>query len=128
MATAGAPRLWPAAARGAAFLALWVVLAGTAPLDLPVGIVAACLATWASLRLMPPSRLHPRPAAVLLLLLRLPWQALRAGIDVALLALDPRRRPQPGTVACAVSATPTTGAGVAMAGCMIEFTCGSPFS
>ncbi|MBR0674323.1 Na+/H+ antiporter subunit E, partial [Neoroseomonas soli] len=91
--------LRPAAARGAAFLALWVVLAGAAPQDLPVGVLAAGLASWASLRLMPPSAFRPRPAALLLLLLRFPWQALRAGIDVALLALDPRRRLQPGTVA-----------------------------
>lgn len=98
MEAASAPRLWPAAGRGAAFLALWVVLAGAAPEGLPVGILAAGLATWASLRLMPPSGLRPRPGALVALLLRFPWQALRAGTEVALIALDPRRRPNPGTV------------------------------
>ncbi|KAG1531288.1 hypothetical protein G6F50_016781 [Rhizopus delemar] len=35
---------------------------------------------------------------------------------------------QPGTVVCAVSATPTTGASVTIAGCISEFTCHRPFS
>jgi multisubunit Na+/H+ antiporter MnhE subunit len=34
-----------------------------------------------------------------MLALRFPWQALRAGLEVAVLALDPRRRPAPGLVA-----------------------------
>ncbi|MBR0682691.1 Na+/H+ antiporter subunit E [Roseomonas eburnea] len=102
MAAAGAPPRGPtlaAAARGAAFLGLWVVLAGPAPDGLVVGLLAAGFATWASLRLMPPLPWRPRPGALLLLVLRFPWQALRAGTEVALLALDPRRRPHPGMLA-----------------------------
>lgn len=102
MGAAGAPPRGPAlaaAARGAAFLGLWVVLAGPAPEGLAVGLLAAGLATWASLRLMPPRPWRPRPGALLRLALRFPWQALRAGFDVARLALDPRRRPDPATVA-----------------------------
>lgn len=80
-------------------LLLWVAIAGFDPASLPVGVVAAGLAAWASLGLMPPLRVRPRPAAVAALLLRFPWQALRAGTEVAILALDPRRRPSPGIVA-----------------------------
>lgn len=77
-------------------LLLWVAIAGS---DLPVGAVAAAFGAWASLRLMPPAEVTPRPAALAMLLLRFPWQALRAGAEVALLALDPRRRPSPTTIA-----------------------------
>ncbi len=95
MRQAGAPRLWPAALRGAAFLALWSILAGVALPGLVVGAVAAALATWVSLRLVPPSSRRPRPAALAAFALRLPVQALAAGVQVARLALDPRRRPEP---------------------------------
>jgi multicomponent Na+:H+ antiporter subunit E len=80
-------------------LLLWVVIAGTDPLSLPVGAAAAGLAAWASLRLLPPADLWPRAGDLALLLIRFPWQALRAGTEVAILALDPRRRPSPATIA-----------------------------
>lgn len=88
----------PAALRFALFAALWVVLAGYDWKDLPVGLAAAALAAWVSLVLLPPVRLRPRPLACAALLLRLPWAALRAGAQVARLALDPRRNPAPGHV------------------------------
>lgn len=80
-------------------LLLWVAIAGGDPSALPVGAAAAAGGAWASLRLMPPAGARPRPAALAVLLLRFPWQALRAGWAVALLALDPRRRPVPAMVA-----------------------------
>lgn len=79
-------------------LLLWVAIAGGDPSALPVGAAAAAGGAWASLRLMPPAGARPRPAALAVLLLRFPWQALRAGWAVALLALDPRRRPAPAMV------------------------------
>ena len=85
--------------RFGALLLLWVVIAGTDAVALPVGAAAAGLATWASLRLLPPAELWPRAEPLAMLLLRFPWQALRAGTEVAILALDPRRRPSPATVA-----------------------------
>lgn len=85
--------------RAAALLGLWCALAGTAPAGLPVGMLAAAIGTWASLRLMPPARLRIRPVALASLLLRLPVQAVAAGIAVARLALDPRRQPRPETIA-----------------------------
>lgn len=86
-----------AAARFALLLLFWIAIAGVA--TLPVGVAAAALAAWTSLRLSPPAPLRLRPGALALLALRFPWQALRAGAEVALLALDPRRAPRPGTVA-----------------------------
>jgi multicomponent Na+:H+ antiporter subunit E len=83
--------------RFAALLVFWLAIAGTAAL--PVGLIAAALGTAASLGLLPPARLRPRPMALALLVLRFPWQALRAGFAVARLALHPRATPRPGTVA-----------------------------
>ena len=88
-----------AAIRFALLLLLWVAVAGADPVALPVGAAAAAFATWTSLRLMPPAGAAPRPAALALLVLRFPWQALRAGAEVAVVALDPRRRPSPATIA-----------------------------
>lgn len=84
--------------RFALLAALWIVLAGHRWQDLPVGLAAAALATWASLSLLPPSRLRLRPHACMVLLLRFPWAALRAGLQVARLALDARLFPAPSQV------------------------------
>jgi multicomponent Na+:H+ antiporter subunit E len=81
--------------RFALLLTLWIALAGAAWNDLAPGVVAAVLGTWWSLRLLPPAPLRLHPVALAGLVLRFPWQALRAGAQVALLALDPRRRPAP---------------------------------
>ena len=91
----------PAAAplRFALLLTLWVVLAGAGWKELPPGLAAGGLGTWWSLRLLPPTPLHLRPAALAALVLRFPWQAVTAGVQVARLALDPRRRPEPAYVA-----------------------------
>jgi len=85
--------------RAALLFGLWVALAGAAPHDLPVGIAAAALGAWASLILMRPAAWRPHPGALAALLLRLPVQALRAGLAVARLALDPRRSPSPHAIA-----------------------------
>ena len=87
MAAAGALRF-------ALLLTLWVVLAGAGWKEWALGIPAAALGAWVSLALLPPARLRPRPAALAALLLRFPWQAIAAGLQVARLALDPRRRPE----------------------------------
>jgi multicomponent Na+:H+ antiporter subunit E len=76
------PASLPAALlRASLFLGLWLVLAG--PAGLPFGLLAAGLATWASLRLLPPhpGRLDPRALARLIgLTVR---QTALAGWDVA---------------------------------------------
>lgn len=84
--------------RAAGFFLAWMVLAGTAPADLAVGVVATGLATWASLALLPP-RSHPVGlGAALRLALRFPGQSLLAGIDVARRAFDPALPLAPGVV------------------------------
>ncbi len=100
-----------AALRGLALFGLWLVIdGGAAPADLAMGLLAAALATWASLSLLPPMA-APRPLALAqLLLLRLPWQAARAGLDVALRALAPGRpRLHPGVIAYAPALPPGLG-------------------
>jgi multicomponent Na+:H+ antiporter subunit E len=71
--------------RGAGFLALWVCLIGFSPLDLAVGVPAAAIAAWSSLRLWPSgagcaSTSIPRYAA------RFLWQSIIAGLEVARIA------------------------------------------
>jgi multicomponent Na+:H+ antiporter subunit E len=92
--------------RFALLLTLWLVLAGAAGKDLAPGIVAAALGCWVSLRLLPPARLAVRPLVLLGLLVRFPWQAVTAGLQVARLALDPRRKPQPAHVTWTPSLLP----------------------
>jgi multicomponent Na+:H+ antiporter subunit E len=85
------------AVRFALLLLAWAAVTGGS--ELLLGAFTAAAAAWWSLRLAPPLGLRPRPAALALLALRFPWQALRAGVQVARLALDPRRAPCPGEVA-----------------------------
>ncbi|MDX2167289.1 MAG: Na+/H+ antiporter subunit E [Deltaproteobacteria bacterium] len=75
--------------RGIGFLALWVVLIGAGAEDLVVGVVAAALASWTSLRLLPRGALRIRWAPLPGVKLRFLWQSVRAGIDVARRAFSP---------------------------------------
>jgi multicomponent Na+:H+ antiporter subunit E len=84
---AASPRV--AACRGAGFLFLWVVLIGTSPSDLAVGVLASAAATWTSLALLPPGSARVRLTAVLSLIPRFLWKSVVAGWDVARRALDP---------------------------------------
>jgi multicomponent Na+:H+ antiporter subunit E len=85
--------------RSTGFLLVWLILAGTNAVDLPAGVAAALAATWVSLRLTPPShRTSVRPLKAALFVLRFLTQAIVAGTDVALRALDPRLPLQPGFV------------------------------
>jgi len=79
-----------AAQRGAAFLALWLVLLPSlAPGDLAVGVIASGLATAASLALLPPQRGGVRFVPLLAGIPRFLWQSIVAGVDVARRALAP---------------------------------------
>jgi multicomponent Na+:H+ antiporter subunit E len=80
----------PAIIRAAGFFALWTILTGSNPADLVAGVVAAWVATWASLHLMPPGAGRVRPARLAGLGLRFLHQSVVAGVDVARRALDPR--------------------------------------
>jgi multicomponent Na+:H+ antiporter subunit E len=85
-------------ARTAGFLAFWLILSGFDPVTLMVGALAAVIATWTSLRLLPPGRWSFRPFALAQLVLRFLRQSIGAGIDVAWRALDPRLPLRPGFV------------------------------
>lgn len=87
-----------ALARGAAYLALWIVLIGFDPLDLAVGVFAAAAATWASLRLLAPGTHPVRLVALPGLALRFVRQSVIAGVDVARRAFSPRLPLCPGFV------------------------------
>ena len=100
------PRSW--LARTAGFLAFWVILSGLDPVDLLVGAVAAVIATWTSLHLLPPGPWSFRPLALAQLALRFLRQSISAAIDVAWRALDPRMPLRPGFVFYPVRFPPGT--------------------
>ena len=84
--------------RFAGFFGFWIVVAGTRPADLVVGVLAAIVVTWVSLRLLPPGKMRLRPVALAKLVLRFLYQSVGAGVDVARRALDPRLPLHPGYV------------------------------
>ncbi len=84
--------------RWVSLMLLWVALIGTHSAALLVGAIAAALATWVSLKLLPPDRSGLRLLALMGLLPRFLWQSLKAGWDVARRALDPRLPIAPGFV------------------------------
>lgn len=85
-------------ARGAGFLGFWLALIGIDPVDLVVGVMAAAIATWVSLRLLPPGPSRFRLGEVASYVLRFLHQSVVAGVDVARRALDPRLPLRPGFV------------------------------
>ena len=90
--------LRPSLARTAGFLAFWLILSGLNLGDLPVGVLAAVIATWTSLRLLPAWQRSFRPIASTRLAFRFLSQSIVAGTDVARRALDPRLPLHPGFV------------------------------
>jgi multicomponent Na+:H+ antiporter subunit E len=93
--------------RSAAFFVLWMLLLqGTKPSDLVVGLLTSVGATWTSLRLMPPSCGSVNFGKLLTLLPHFLWESVIAGVDVARRALLPRMRLNPGFVDCPLSFPP----------------------
>jgi multicomponent Na+:H+ antiporter subunit E len=86
--------------RGAAYFALWLVIAGADAGDFMPGLAAAALATLASLRLMPPDPAggSVRWLSVLALFARFARVSVLAGLDVARRAFAPRLRLASGYV------------------------------
>ncbi|MCK6406099.1 MAG: Na+/H+ antiporter subunit E [Rhodocyclaceae bacterium] len=83
--------------RGAGFALLWVLLAEGDLQAWWLGAIAVVLATAASLKLMPP-RHYLRPWAALAFAFFFLRNSVVSGLQVARLALDPRRRPSPHCV------------------------------
>jgi multicomponent Na+:H+ antiporter subunit E len=84
--------------RALSFFVIWVILIGTEPPDLIVGLAGAAAATWVSLLLVPAGRGPVPLLAAAVLIARLPVQSFLAGVDVARRALDPRLPLHPGFV------------------------------
>ena len=85
--------------RGLLFFGLWLALLPSAkPDDLGVGVLAAVLATWLSLRLLPPAAGRVRIGALMALLPHFLLASVRAGVDVARRAFDPQLPVDPGFV------------------------------
>jgi len=98
--------------RATGFFVFWLILAGFDVADLIAGVLAAMLATCASLRLMPPGQWRFRPIKLTTFVLRFLFQSITAGIDVAWRALHPRMPLQPGfvTYRTRISQAPTLSA------------------
>ena len=95
-----------AAARAALFLAVWLMISGWAPADLPVGLAAVAGATWTSLRLLPSGRSGVRIVSLASLVASFLRQSLVSGTDVAWRALNPKLQLRPGFVACPLRLPP----------------------
>jgi multicomponent Na+:H+ antiporter subunit E len=89
----------PLLLRAAAYFVFWIILAGTAPKDILVGVFIALIASWMSLQLIPAGEMRPRPVKALALFVRFLWQSVVAGVTVARIALSPVMALRPGMVA-----------------------------
>lgn len=85
-------------ARGFGFFIIWLALIGTAPKDMPFGLLAAVAATWASGQLWP-SEGRLSLSGLARFVLRFLPQSVVAGADVAWRAMAPRIVLRPGLVA-----------------------------
>jgi multicomponent Na+:H+ antiporter subunit E len=92
-----------AATRAALFFAIWLMVAGWKPADIPVGLFAAGAAAWVSLALLPVEAPRPRYRALLTLLLRIMRGSFVAGFDIARRVLKPQLDLRPGLAACPIS-------------------------
>ena len=93
--------------RGVAFFVLWMVLMqSTQPADLAVGVFATLGATWLSRHLLAPTAGHLRFGSLFALLPHFIWESVRAGIDVARRAFDPRLPLRTGFVNCPLDFPP----------------------
>jgi multicomponent Na+:H+ antiporter subunit E len=91
-------RFTAAATRAAFFLGFWMLISGNALADLTIGIAAAALATWTSLRLLPAGESRLRPIALLAVVFNFFCQSVLSGVRVARLAFDPNLPLHPGFV------------------------------
>jgi multicomponent Na+:H+ antiporter subunit E len=99
---------WTSLGRFLFFMGVWLMIASWKEENLPVSVVAAALALWISLWLLPPTALRPRLVPLVRLNLRFLGCSIIAGIDVARRALLPRLDLRPGFVAVPFTLPPGT--------------------
>lgn len=93
--TTGYERLWSILRRGAAFAALWWVLAEGQGDSWALGAAAVGLATWSSLVMLPARAGTISPAALVRFLAFFVWNSIRGGLQVAAMALRGRTSLRP---------------------------------
>ena len=93
----------------AVYFAFWLTIAGADPGDLLVGLLAAGLATWISLSLLPPRSRGVSALGIARLAWRFPGQSLVAGVDVASRVFDARLPLRPGIVTVPTTLPPGNG-------------------
>jgi multicomponent Na+:H+ antiporter subunit E len=96
MANAG--MIWTVVVRGIGLLVVWILIAGAGLSDLPAGIAAAAIATWVSLLLEWPGTGQIRFVPLIRLVLRLLYDSVLAGTDIARRVLDPKLPVNPGFI------------------------------
>jgi multicomponent Na+:H+ antiporter subunit E len=84
--------------RGIGLLAVWMLIAGASLSGLPAGIVAAAIAAWVSLILQQPGTDRIRFVPLIRLILRMLFESVLAGTDIARRVLDPRLPLNPGFI------------------------------
>jgi multicomponent Na+:H+ antiporter subunit E len=92
--------------RALAFLLLWLAVAGRKPSDLPVGVVVAAAAAWASLILAPPSSRRLNILAAISFLIEFLRLSLSSGLDVARRAFQATPDLRPAVVEARLSLPP----------------------
>lgn len=93
--------------RALCFFTLWIILMPSAKAgDLICGLIATLVATYMSVRLLPPAAGQVRLGALIVFVPHFLVQSLLAGIDVARRALHPRLPLQPGIVVYRVGFPP----------------------
>ena len=92
--------------RFAFYFLLWFAVSGVNLKDLPVGVIAAGVATWVCLRLMPPTGARVQIWAALAFALDFLRLSLVSGLDVARRALSPTLDLRPGFVAAPLRLQP----------------------
>jgi multicomponent Na+:H+ antiporter subunit E len=92
--------------RVVAFLFFWLVLDGAKSTGLVIGLPAAVLVAWISVRLVPHFRGHLSPMGLLAFCVHFLWGSLVAGVDVAIRALHPRLPLRTGFVDCPCGISP----------------------
>jgi multicomponent Na+:H+ antiporter subunit E len=87
-----------AAGRAALFLAFWLMIAGYDAADLPVGVITALAATWASLKLIPATAVRLRFLPLVRFVLHFLRQSAVSGVEVAALVFNPKMPLRPGFI------------------------------